>query len=437
MHLVEGHVAARQVRHHSGRHVVGDRDARHHRLRRRRAGHARSASVIAACTIFFGLIMVALPVGIIATAFAEDIHRRDFVVTWGMVARVPLFAELDAGEIADIMQLLRAQTVEPGDGHRAARRARRSRCISSRPARSRSSCTAQRARLGVGHFFGEIAVLQQRAPLGDRAGRRDRAREPAACSTPPDLHALDGARPRGSPDACRRSRVVQAQPRGAERGRRLSRAIAVPDVQPSRAMQRDRSRGAAARPCGCAGRRNPARTTAARVDRRDADAGRAVCHRLLQVLVDLVEEAGGRQPLLVGADQEREVLGHVAGLDGVDHDLLQRGRELRQLRRCCRAWRGARGRASRRRSRRPSWSRSPGPSGAGDSAASRCRARPPPRRPCRPASSAPRSSGRASRSPAPRCRTARRRRSSCRPRRSRPTTSSPPPPCRRSGGARR
>ena len=41
-------------------------------------------------------------------------------------------------------------------------------------------------------------------------------------------------------------------------------------------------------------------------------------HRLLQVLVDLVEEAGGREPLLVGADQEREVLGHEAGLDGVD-----------------------------------------------------------------------------------------------------------------------
>ena len=41
-------------------------------------------------------------------------------------------------------------------------------------------------------------------------------------------------------------------------------------------------------------------------------------HRLLQVLVDLVEEAGGGEPFLVGADQQRQVLGHVAGLDGVD-----------------------------------------------------------------------------------------------------------------------
>src|SRR4029079_731859 len=65
--------------------------------------------VVAAVTIFFGLIMIALPVGIIANAFNEQIHRRDFVVTWGMVAKVPLFAGLSAGEIADIMRLLRAQ----------------------------------------------------------------------------------------------------------------------------------------------------------------------------------------------------------------------------------------------------------------------------------------------------------------------------------------
>src|SRR6185295_9648747 len=70
--------------------------------------------LIATMTIFCGFVMVALPVGIIATAFSEMIHRRDFVVTWGMVAKVPLFSELAAGDIADIMRLLRAQTVEPG-----------------------------------------------------------------------------------------------------------------------------------------------------------------------------------------------------------------------------------------------------------------------------------------------------------------------------------
>ena len=65
--------------------------------------------VIATGTIFLGLIMIALPVGIIANAFSEQIHRCDFIVTWSMIARVPLFAELNSGEIADIMKLLRAQ----------------------------------------------------------------------------------------------------------------------------------------------------------------------------------------------------------------------------------------------------------------------------------------------------------------------------------------
>src|SRR6185312_5831427 len=55
-------------------------------------------------------------------------------------------------------------------------------------------------------------------------------------------------------------------------------------------------------------------------------------HRLGEVVRDLVEEAGGGQPALVGADQEREVLGHVAFLDGGDADLFQLLGELRELR---------------------------------------------------------------------------------------------------------
>ena len=70
--------------------------------------------IVASGTIFLGLMMIALPVGIIASAFANDIHRRDFVVTWAMVARVPLFAGLDATQIAEIMKLLQAQQVEAG-----------------------------------------------------------------------------------------------------------------------------------------------------------------------------------------------------------------------------------------------------------------------------------------------------------------------------------
>jgi voltage-gated potassium channel len=115
--------------------------------------------LIGAFAIFGGLIMVALPVGIVATAFADAIHRRDFVVTWGMVARVPLFAGLTADEIAEISQLLKAQTAESGT------------LIAQRgePAHSMyfiSSGEVEididngRVRLGDGHFFGEVAVLR-------------------------------------------------------------------------------------------------------------------------------------------------------------------------------------------------------------------------------------------------------------------------------------
>jgi voltage-gated potassium channel len=116
--------------------------------------------LIAGVTIFLGLVMIALPVGIIATGFANEIHRRDFVVTWSMVARVPLFAELNASEIADIMRLLRAQQIEPGGV--IARR--------GDPARSMYFIAAgeveidlphECVRLGVGHFFGEVAVLRR------------------------------------------------------------------------------------------------------------------------------------------------------------------------------------------------------------------------------------------------------------------------------------
>jgi len=115
--------------------------------------------VIATATIFTGLIMVALPVGIIATAFADEIHRRDFIITWGMVARVPLFAELTAANIADIMQLLRARRVGPGEViTRRGEPAHAMYFISSGEIEIR--LRHKRIQLGSGHFFGEVAALR-------------------------------------------------------------------------------------------------------------------------------------------------------------------------------------------------------------------------------------------------------------------------------------
>ena len=42
--------------------------------------------------MLLGVGMIALPVAIIATGFSQESGRHQFVVTWSMVARVPLFA---------------------------------------------------------------------------------------------------------------------------------------------------------------------------------------------------------------------------------------------------------------------------------------------------------------------------------------------------------
>lgn len=81
-------------------------------------------------------------------------------MTWSMVAKVPLFSGLDAGEVAEIMRLLRAQQVEPG-----AVVVRR-----GEPGHSMYFIAAgeveiilpqERVHLSVGHFFGEVAVLRR------------------------------------------------------------------------------------------------------------------------------------------------------------------------------------------------------------------------------------------------------------------------------------
>ena len=117
---------------------------------------------IAVISVFLGMIMIALPVGIIATAFSEKIHRREFIVTWGMIARVPLFAELDAGEIADVMQLLRAELAEAGQVIvRAGDPAHSMYFIAGGEVEIGIKGKKEPLRLGAGQFFGEVAVLRR------------------------------------------------------------------------------------------------------------------------------------------------------------------------------------------------------------------------------------------------------------------------------------
>ncbi|WP_050423625.1 cyclic nucleotide-gated ion channel [Bradyrhizobium tropiciagri] len=116
--------------------------------------------IVTVVAIVIGFAMIALPVAIISTAFADEVRRRDFVVTWGMLARVPLFSHLNAADIADIMRLLRSQTIEAGEVL-----VRRGDAASSMyfitAGEVEIDLPSQRVRLADGTFFGEIALLRR------------------------------------------------------------------------------------------------------------------------------------------------------------------------------------------------------------------------------------------------------------------------------------
>jgi voltage-gated potassium channel len=67
--------------------------------------------LVAGITMIMGLGLFALPVGIVATNFVNEIHRRDFVVTWSMLAQIPLFKSLDVDTVVSVMQMMRSQVV--------------------------------------------------------------------------------------------------------------------------------------------------------------------------------------------------------------------------------------------------------------------------------------------------------------------------------------
>ena len=54
-----------------------------------------------------GILVFALWAGILATGYAEELRRREFLRTWDLVAKVPFFNNVGASVIADVARLLR------------------------------------------------------------------------------------------------------------------------------------------------------------------------------------------------------------------------------------------------------------------------------------------------------------------------------------------
>lgn len=114
-------------------------------------------------TAVMGLCMFAIPVGIIASAFIEAVRRREFVDTWNLVAKVPLFRTLDAARIAAVAGVLRARRAERGERLiRKGDQADSMYFIVSGDVEVDQETSAPKGQLGAGEFFGEIALIAER-----------------------------------------------------------------------------------------------------------------------------------------------------------------------------------------------------------------------------------------------------------------------------------
>ncbi len=70
--------------------------------------------IVGGLVMLCGISVLALLAGILATGFAEEVRRREFVRIWNLVARVPFFSELGAIAISDIVGRLRSRSYPAG-----------------------------------------------------------------------------------------------------------------------------------------------------------------------------------------------------------------------------------------------------------------------------------------------------------------------------------
>jgi len=117
--------------------------------------------------VFGGLLMImgvgmyAIPAGILATGFASEFRKRDFTVSWRMVARVPVFQNLDALTIAEIANSLQPLVVPQNQTvFRRGEHAESMFFIAT--GEIEVDIHPKPIRLGHGEHFGEIALVKNR-----------------------------------------------------------------------------------------------------------------------------------------------------------------------------------------------------------------------------------------------------------------------------------
>jgi voltage-gated potassium channel len=120
--------------------------------------HTIAGRMLAGIVMVSGILVFALWAGILATGYSDELRRRQFLLTWDLVAKVPFFHHIGASVIAEVARMLRPRDYPAGAV--IVRRGEPGDCmffvaegeveIQLRP---------EALYLGAGQFFGELALL--------------------------------------------------------------------------------------------------------------------------------------------------------------------------------------------------------------------------------------------------------------------------------------
>ena len=166
--------------------------------------------MIGSMLMIAGIAVLALMTGVLATGFAQEERRREYLRVWEQVARVPMFASLGVVTLSEIVGKLRTRYYPPritvvrrGDAGDSMF------FISSGEVEVRLP-NGGSVRLGEGAFFGEMALLERQPRIGD--GVDDAADHPAGALCQRLLRdrlahprARRGGRSRGADGGARRT----------------------------------------------------------------------------------------------------------------------------------------------------------------------------------------------------------------------------------------
>jgi voltage-gated potassium channel len=120
--------------------------------------HTHLGHLVGSFVMICGIATFGLWTGILATGFAAESRRRNFIQTWDLVSKVPFFQTLDPSAIAEITHMLRR--LEVPDQTAVIRRGKIGDCMYFiADGEVQVDVKPVPVRLAAGSFFGELALL--------------------------------------------------------------------------------------------------------------------------------------------------------------------------------------------------------------------------------------------------------------------------------------